>query len=132
MQAKRNRYAREHSIVDRTLHRLGVAHALLAGRSLRPFRPCRPPFTRCRPRFGLLACACQQRRFSGHGQPLTDSATRSVTKNLVPVVNVCLTDIRLERLRDFGDVGLARSVWRMLGLDGPFAKLLPEGREDVS
>ena len=47
-------------------------------------------------------------------------------------VQVRLKDIRLERLRDFGDVWLGWGLWRMLGLDGLLAKLLPEGREDVS
>jgi hypothetical protein len=47
-------------------------------------------------------------------------------------VKVRLNDIRLERLRDFGDVWLAWGLWQMLGLDGLLAKLLPEGREDVS
>jgi hypothetical protein len=47
-------------------------------------------------------------------------------------VKVRLKDIRPERLRDFGDVWLAWGLWRMLGLDGLLAKLLPEGREDVS
>jgi hypothetical protein len=46
-------------------------------------------------------------------------------------VKVRLKDIRLERLRDFGDVWLAWGLWRMLGLDGLLAKLLPQGREDV-
>ncbi|MEI6636209.1 MAG: hypothetical protein WCO99_06555 [Planctomycetota bacterium] len=46
-------------------------------------------------------------------------------------MQVRLKDIRLERLRDFGDVWLAWGLWRMLGLDGLLATLLPEGREDV-
>ena len=46
-------------------------------------------------------------------------------------IQVRLKDIRLERLRDFGDVWLAWGLWRMLGLDGLLAKLLPQGREDV-
>ncbi len=46
-------------------------------------------------------------------------------------VKVRLKDIKLERLRDFGDVWLAWGLWRMLGLDGLLMKLLPEGREDV-
>ena len=46
-------------------------------------------------------------------------------------VKVRLKDVRLERLRDFGDVWLAWGLWRMLGLDGLLAKLMPEGREDV-
>ena len=44
-------------------------------------------------------------------------------------MKVRLKDIRLERLRDFGDVWLAWGLWRMLGLDGLLVKLLPEGRE---
>jgi transposase len=39
--------------------------------------------------------------------------------------------VRLERLRDFGDVWMARGLWRLLGLDKLLADKLPEGREDV-
>lgn len=46
-------------------------------------------------------------------------------------VKVRLKDVRLERLRDFGDVWLAWGLWRMLGLDSLLSRLLPEGREDV-
>ncbi len=48
-----------------------------------------------------------------------------------PPVKVRLTDVRLERLRDFGDVWVAWGLWRMLGLDGLLTKLMPEGREEV-
>jgi transposase len=46
-------------------------------------------------------------------------------------VKVRLKDVRLGRLRDFGDVWLAWGLWRMLGLDSLLSRLLPEGREDV-
>jgi transposase len=46
-------------------------------------------------------------------------------------VLVKLKGIRLERLRDFGDVWLALGLWRLLGLDVLLARLMPEGREDV-
>jgi len=46
-------------------------------------------------------------------------------------VLVQLNSIRLERLRDFGDVWLAWGLWRMLDLDQFLAGLLPPGREDV-
>jgi len=44
---------------------------------------------------------------------------------------VRLKAIRLERLRDFGDVWLAWGLWRLLGLDTLLATLLPGGREEV-
>jgi transposase len=46
-------------------------------------------------------------------------------------VLVQLKGIRLERLRDFGDVWLAWGLWRLLELDTMLAGLLPPGREDV-
>jgi transposase len=46
-------------------------------------------------------------------------------------VLVQLQGIRLERLRDFGDVWLALGVWRLLGLDRLLATLMPPGREAV-
>jgi hypothetical protein len=45
------------------------------------------------------------------------------------VVN--LKGLRLERMRDFGDVWLAWGLWRLLGLDGLLKRLMPEGREQV-
>lgn len=47
-------------------------------------------------------------------------------------VLVKLKGIRLQRLRDFGDAWLALGLWRLLGLDKLLARLMPEGREDVS
>lgn len=47
-------------------------------------------------------------------------------------VAVRLSGVRLERLRDFGDVWLAWGLWRMLGLDELLAGLIHSGREEVS
>lgn len=46
-------------------------------------------------------------------------------------VLVKLKAIRLERLRDFGDVWLALGLWRLLGLDTLLACVIEAGREDV-
>ena len=46
-------------------------------------------------------------------------------------VLVKLKSIRLERLRDFGDVWLALGLWRLLGLDQLLSKLMPSGPEEV-
>lgn len=40
--------------------------------------------------------------------------------------------VRVEGTRDFGDVYLALTLWRMLGLDDLFEHELPEGRENIS
>ena len=47
-------------------------------------------------------------------------------------VEVNLKGIRLERLRDFGDVWLALGLWRLLGLDSMLSEVMAEGREEVS
>jgi transposase len=44
---------------------------------------------------------------------------------------VSIQGIRLERLRDFGDVWLALGLWRLLKLDELLAQALPTGREEV-
>jgi transposase len=46
-------------------------------------------------------------------------------------VEVNLKDVRLERLRDFGDVWLALGLWRLLGLDTLLSDRMPTGREQV-
>jgi transposase len=46
-------------------------------------------------------------------------------------VRVRLKGIRLERLRDFGDVWLAWGLWRLLGLDALLPQLMEPGREEV-
>jgi transposase len=46
-------------------------------------------------------------------------------------VEVNLKGVRLERLRDFGDVWLALGLWRLLGLDALLSDRTPQGREEV-
>ena len=46
-------------------------------------------------------------------------------------VLVRLRGVRLERLRDFGDVWMAWGLWRLLGLDRLLEKVAPAGREEV-
>jgi transposase len=46
-------------------------------------------------------------------------------------IAVRLDRIRLERTRRFGDVWLAWTLWRALGLDRVCAELIPEGRAEV-
>jgi transposase len=57
------------------------------------------------------------------------------THNNDPVpqyVEVDLKDVRVEQTRDFGDVFLALTLWRIMGFDELFSKNLPAGREEVS
>lgn len=46
-------------------------------------------------------------------------------------VEVDLKGVRLERLRDFGDIWLALGLWRLLGLDTLLSDRMPPGREQV-
>lgn len=46
-------------------------------------------------------------------------------------VEVNLKAVRLERLRDFGDVWLALGLWRLLGLDKLLSDRMLQGREEV-
>jgi transposase len=46
-------------------------------------------------------------------------------------IQVKTKGVRVEHTRDFGDVYLALSLWRMLGLDDLFEHEFPEGREKV-
>jgi hypothetical protein len=55
-----------------------------------------------------------------HDEPLDDE----------PVL-VNLNGVRLERLRDFGDVWLAWGLWRMLELDTLLERLIEPGREEI-
>ena len=47
-------------------------------------------------------------------------------------VEINLKGVRLERLRDFGDVWMALGLWRLLGLDKLLSDRIPEGREEIS
>lgn len=44
---------------------------------------------------------------------------------------VHLKGVRLERLRDFGDVWLAWGLWRMLGLDSLLEQKMTQGKEEI-
>jgi transposase len=46
-------------------------------------------------------------------------------------VDIRLKGIRTERARQFGDVWLAWTLWRALKFDEVFARLMPEGREEI-
>jgi hypothetical protein len=46
-------------------------------------------------------------------------------------VLVKLKGVRLQRLRDFGDVWLALGLWRLLGLDTLLSRLMPQGKEAI-
>jgi transposase len=46
-------------------------------------------------------------------------------------VLVRLKGVKLERVRDFGDVWMAWGLWRLLGLDALLAELIPRGQEEV-
>jgi hypothetical protein len=73
------------------------------------------------------------RRLQGHERPrpsLFDPPADDGPHDDEPVW-VKLRGIRLERLRDFGDVWLALGLWRLLGLDGVLRRLMAEGREEV-
>jgi transposase len=71
-------------------------------------------------------------RLDGQSPPLPGLFAPSVTDEASEVEVVDLKDIRLQRLRGFGDVYLAWTLWRMLGLDLLLAQSMPAGREQVS
>jgi len=74
------------------------------------------------------------RRLNGQGRPqpsLFDPPHYDDPTDEEPVL-VKLNDIRLQRLRDFGEVWLALGLWRMLGLDTLLSELMPAGREEVA
>jgi transposase len=61
---------------------------------------------------------------------LFDPPQRDAPGDDEPVL-VQLSRVRLERVRDFGDVWLAWGLWRMLGLDELLEQLIEPGREGV-
>jgi Transposase DDE domain len=73
-------------------------------------------------------------RLDGHRRPrpsLFDPPAADQPESDEPVL-VNLKGIRLEHLRDFGDVWLALGLWRLVELDVLLERLLPKGREDVA
>ena len=73
------------------------------------------------------------RRLDGKDRPaptLFDPPRYDEPADDEPVL-VNLKGVRLQRLRDFGDVWLALGLWRLLGLDDLLSRLMPAGREDV-
>jgi len=73
------------------------------------------------------------RKLSGKQPPapsLFDPPHYDDPSNDEPVL-VRLRGVRLERLRDFGDVWMALGLWRLLGLDTLLEELAPAGREEV-
>ena len=73
------------------------------------------------------------RKLSGKQRPqrsLFDPPHYDEPSDDEPVL-VRLRDVRLERLRDFGDVWMALGLWRLLGLDTLLESLAPAGREEV-
>jgi hypothetical protein len=73
------------------------------------------------------------RRLDGKDRPqpsLFDPPPLDEPSDDEPIL-VKVKDVRLERLRDFGDVWLALGLWRLLGLDELLRRLMPAGREDV-
>ena len=73
------------------------------------------------------------RSLSGKQRPqpsLFDPPHYDDPSNDEPVL-VNLNGIRLERLRDFGDVWMALGLWRLLGLDWLLQNVAEPGREEV-
>lgn len=62
---------------------------------------------------------------------LFDPPQRDERRDDEPLL-VKLSSIRLERIRDFGDVWLAWGLWRLLGLDSLLERAIEPGREEVS
>lgn len=52
-------------------------------------------------------------------------------ESIPDVATILPKQVRLENLRDFGDIWLSLGLWRLLEFDVLLEKLLPTGREDV-
>jgi len=62
--------------------------------------------------------------------PVTASSSEAASDD--EPVKVRLSGVRLERLRDFGDVWMAWGLWRMLELDDLLEREIEAGREEIS
>ena len=67
-----------------------------------------------------------------------DKSTADATNNHTPQHQQCsqwaevdVRGLRVERVRDFGEVYLALALWRRLGLHTILEELIPQGRESV-
>lgn len=60
-----------------------------------------------------------------------DGAPDAPPRHLPQWMEVDVRGLRVERVRDFGQVYLALALWRRLGLHALLAELLPKGRETV-
>lgn len=69
-----------------------------------------------RPQLSLFDPPCSRSTAATHEEP----------------VKVRLNDVRLERIRDFGDVWLAWGLWRMLELDQVLEREIEPGREEIA
>ena len=70
------------------------------------------------------------RASSGRSRRLFDPPHYDDPSDDEPVL-VDLSGVRLERLRDFGDVWMALGLWRLLGLDTLLQNVAEPGREEV-
>jgi transposase len=83
--------------------------------------------------WGRLALQLDGRAAAKARQLMLFDVVGKCDRNPVPrYVEVDLRRIRVEQTRDFGDVFLGLTLWRMLGLDEFFSQSLPTGREEVS
>jgi transposase len=83
--------------------------------------------------WGLLALHLDGKAAAKAQQLMLFDTIDSHDNDPVPqYVQVDLRGVRVERTRDFGDVFLALTLWRMLGFDEFFSKNLPIGREQVN
>lgn len=81
-------------------------------------------------RTGWIQLAGSQARRIEPTSPLFPSA--EVQDEEVPAtVEVEVRGVRIDRTREFGNVFLALSLWKLLELDVLFSRLLPVGREEV-
>lgn len=72
------------------------------------------------------------RRLDDRPLPVIEPTLFDPQPDPVPdAVPVNVNAVRVEATRDFGDVWLALTLWRTLGLDKLFAEILPAGREEV-
>ncbi|RMH59097.1 MAG: hypothetical protein D6679_02635 [Candidatus Hydrogenedentota bacterium] len=67
-----------------------------------------------------------------HQASLFECENDKDTEEVPKLVHVRINGVRVEKTRDFGDVWLALSAWRALGLEKLFLNLIPEGKEEIS